>query len=102
LSGNKVIGFIVLLSFLSSCAIFQPKPRVPTKPQVEKPVEPEAPVEEEEVKKVEAKVNSVVLLLPFQLNRIAGAPSRADVKRNEVTLDFYQGFKIAMDNLSER
>jgi len=102
LSGNRVLGYIVLLSFLSSCAVIQPKPRVPAEPQVEKPVEPEAPVEDKEVKEVEAKVNSVVLLLPFQLNKIAGAPTRTDVKRNEVPLDFYQGFKIAMDNLTER
>src|SRR5690606_17033805 len=70
LSGNRVLGFIVLLSFLSSCAVIQPKPRVPAEPQVEKPVEPEAPVEDKEVKEVEAKVNSVVLLLPFQLNKL--------------------------------
>lgn len=102
LNGNKFIGFIVLLSFLSSCAVIQPKPRVPTESPVEKPVEPELPVEQKETKKPEDKVNSVVLLLPLQLNKIVGEPSRADVKRTEVPLDFYQGFKIAMENLTER
>lgn len=92
---------MVLLVFLSSCAVLQPKAPTKTPSPVEKPVEPETP-KEEVPKVVEAKVNSVVLLLPFQLDKIDEAPSRADVKRSELPLDFYQGFKLAMENLAKR
>jgi len=101
LNGNKLIGFMVLLAFLSSCAVLKPKAPTKTPPPVEKPVEPETP-KEEVTKPVEAKVNSVVLLLPFQLDKINEAPSRADVKRSELPLDFYQGFKLAMESLAKK
>jgi len=101
LNGNRLIGLLALMVFFNSCAVLKPKQPVKPAPPVDKPVEPEPP-KKEEVKPVEAKVNSVVLLLPFQLDRITGQPTRADVKRSEVPLDFYQGFKIAMDNLTQR
>jgi ABC-type branched-subunit amino acid transport system substrate-binding protein len=47
-------------------------------------------------------VNKIMLLLPFQLDKIKeNIPSRADVKRAEMPLDFYQGFKLALDNLAK-
>jgi len=93
---------MVLLVFLSGCSVLKPKPPVPTTPApAEKPIEPE-PTEQKENKPIEAKVNSVVLLLPFGLEKINGQPTRSDVKRVEVPLDFYQGFEIAMKNLAER
>lgn len=102
LSGSRVLIVFVLLAFLSSCSIFRPTaPPVKTEPK-EEPIEPEEPKDVEEETPVEPTVNSVVLLLPFQLNRIAGEPSREDVKRVSVPLDFYQGFKLAMDNLAQR
>ncbi|WP_157970263.1 type 1 periplasmic-binding domain-containing protein [Albibacterium indicum] len=103
LSGSRVLIVLMVLVFLSSCSIFRPTaPPVKTEPK-EEPIEPEEPKEvEKEETPVEPTVNSVVLLLPFQLNRIAGEPSREDVKRVSVPLDFYQGFKLAMDNLTQR
>src|SRR5690606_5078333 len=70
-------------------------------PPVEKPVEPEEPEKEEVEKPVEAPVNNIALLLPFQLDRVQGQPSVEDVKRAEIPLDFYQGFKMALDKLAE-
>jgi len=67
-----------------------------------KPVESEVPTEEESVKPKNENVNSIVLLLPFALDRIKSEPTRADVKHVEVPLDFYQGFKLAIDNLVQK
>lgn len=101
-SGSRVLVVFVLLAFLSSCSIFKPTPPPVIPEPKEEPIEPEEPVDTEEEVGVEPEVNSVVLLLPFQLNRIAGEPSREDIQRTSVPLDFYQGFKLAMDNLTQR
>jgi ABC-type branched-subunit amino acid transport system substrate-binding protein len=101
LSGSKLLVFIAFLSFLASCSVLQPKAPKPSVPKPEKPIEPK-PVKEEPVEKVEVIVNKIMLLLPFQLDKIdGGAPSRSDVKRAEMPLDFYQGFKLALDNLAK-
>jgi hypothetical protein len=101
LSGSKLLIFIAFLSFLASCSVLQPKAPKPSAPKPEKPIEPK-PTKEEPVKKVEVSVNKIMLLLPFQLNKMnENNPSRADVKRAEMPLDFYQGFKLAVDNLAK-
>lgn len=103
LNGSKALAFIVLLSFMASCSVFKPMQPKPSVPKPEKPIEPKpVEVEEVEVEVVEVSVNKVMLLLPFQLDKVMGStPSSADVKRAEMPLDFYQGFKLALDNLSK-
>ena len=86
---------------MASCSILQPSAPKPSVPKPEAPIEPK-PTKEEPVKTVEVSVSKIMLLLPFQLNNIKGDdPSRADVKRAEMPLDFYQGFKLALDNLAK-
>lgn len=84
--------------FISSCSILKPRPSAPVTPPDEKPTESELP-EDDVVKPINESVNSIVLLLPFELDKIKSEPTRADVKHAEVPLDFYQGFKVALDNL---
>lgn len=84
--------------FISSCSILKPRPSAPVTPPDEKPTESELP-EDDVVKPINESVNSIVLLLPFELDKIKSEPTRADVKHSEVPLDFYQGFKVALDNL---
>lgn len=101
LSGSKALTLVIFLSFMASCSVFQPMKKPPSIPKPEKPIEPKEEVKEE-VEKVEVSVNKVMLLLPFQLHKVAGTtPNSADVKRAEMPLDFYQGFKLALDNLSK-
>lgn len=103
LSGSKFLVGIAFLSFLSSCAIFQPSVTKVPVPTTEKPEEPKIKEKEGEIKVVEERVNKVVLLLPFQLNKMRGEePTLSDVKRAEIPLDFYQGFKIALDDLTKK
>lgn len=98
LSGSRLAAFLLLLMFISSCSILKPRPSAPVTPPDEKPTESELP-EDDVVKPINESVNSIVLLLPFELDKIKSEPTRADVKHAEVPLDFYQGFKVALDNL---
>ena len=98
LSGSRLAAFLLLLMFISSCSILKPRPSAPVTPPDEKPTESELP-EDDVVKPINESVNSIVLLLPFELDKIKSEPTRADVKHSEVPLDFYQGFKVALDNL---
>lgn len=98
LSGSRLAAFLLLLMFISSCSILKPRPSAPVTPPDEKPIESELP-EDDVVKPINESVNSIVLLLPFELDKIKSEPTRADVKHSEVPLDFYQGFKVALDNL---
>jgi len=91
----------MLLVFVSSCSVLKPKPSVPVAKPEEKPVELELP-KEEVTKPINESVNSIVLLLPFELEKIKSEPTRADIKHVEIPLDFYQGFKIALDNLVQK
>lgn len=103
LNGSKLLAILLFFCFITSCSkIFGPRPPKEVPPPVEKPVEPEEPEKEEVEKPVEAPVNNIALLLPFQLDRVQGQPSVEDVKRAEIPLDFYQGFKMALDKLAEK
>lgn len=98
LNGSRLIGLLMLLMLVSSCSILKPRPSVQVTAPDEKPIESELP-KENVVKPINESVNSIVLLLPFELEKIKSEPTRADVKHVELPLDFYQGFKIALDNL---
>lgn len=92
----------MLLVFLSACTVLQPAPKAPEPAPRQEPIEPQEEEKEDDPQPVEEKVNSVVLILPFELHRLEGAPTRTDVKRAEVPLDFLQGFELAMENLSQK
>ena len=96
LSGNRYLCLLCGLIFLSACSkkVFPPKP-------VEKqtPIEITVPKVEQPVKK--NIDHSIVLLLPFQLNTINLKTSKkADLNKADLAIDFYQGFKLALDSLS--
>lgn len=100
-SGSRLLIFVAFLSVFASCSVLQPKAPKPSASKPESPIEPK-PTKEEPVKTVEVSVSKIMLLLPFQLDNIKGDdPSRADVKRAEMPLDFYQGFKLALDKLAK-
>ncbi|MEO7214052.1 ABC transporter substrate-binding protein [Mucilaginibacter sp.] len=100
LSGNK--WFIVLVALLvGACS---PKVRtvpVATKPVAEKPVaKPEkAPAKP---KPVEAKSSVVSLILPLSLDKLAPGQSysSADLKKANMSVEYYQGFKLALDSVA--
>jgi ABC-type branched-subunit amino acid transport system substrate-binding protein len=100
-SGNK--WFIVVLALtLGACSPKVRKaPSYAAKPAIEKPEvktdEPSKPVV-----KHDAKASAISLILPMALDHaMAGHNySAADLKMANMSVDYYQGFKLALDSLA--
>lgn len=95
LSGNKYLIVLVLGLMLGACSPkIQPKSTpvpIPSVPETSKPVE-----EKETIKFTEATIS---LLLPFKLNQInVKAPTKAEVEKAALAIDFYQGFMLGIDS----
>ena len=95
LSGNNFVILLSLLIFLSACS---------KKITAPKPVEITSPVEREKQKEIvplkKQTNHSIALLLPFELNSInLKTAGRKDVAKADLAIDFYQGFKLALDSL---
>lgn len=102
LNGSRLFLSLGLLLVLGGCA----SRRGTVQRDTERPRPVEVPAEEpkEEVKEVvEArKPDAITMLMPFQLDKISNnLPSNRDVERAALALDFYQGFRLALDELSE-
>ncbi len=99
LSGNRclLILCMLILIFISACS----KKIAPVKPgDVKAPPVSKTPDEVTPSKK--NLDHSIVLLLPFELNAINLRTARTkDISKADLAIDFYQGFKLALDSLSE-
>lgn len=89
---------------IAACA---PRVRVlkPGGTGVEEKPEKESPVKTEgkEEAKPEVESRNIALLLPFELHKAnPAAPGTADIKRAELALDFYQGFKTGLDAVTRK
>ncbi|WP_214069895.1 hypothetical protein [Mucilaginibacter sp. dw_454] len=98
LSGNKRLIFLGIALLAAACS---PKLRpvvVTPKTQTEPVAKPEPP----KPKPVVARQNSIALLLPFGLDHLNPGATYTDVsfKQATIALDFYQGFKLALDSLT--
>jgi hypothetical protein len=95
-SGSKWLGIVCLLVFISACS----KKVIPVKPEnVKVPPVSEQPVEARPPKK--DIDHSIVLLLPFELNTINLKTSTPrEIDKADLAIDFYQGFKLALDSIS--
>jgi ABC-type branched-subunit amino acid transport system substrate-binding protein len=98
LSGNRYFWVLCLLliSLVSACS----RKVAPVKPGNAKvpPVTEKPGSESPEGKKLD---HSIALLLPFELNSINLKTARAkDISKADLAIDFYQGFKLALDSLS--
>lgn len=95
LSGNKYLSVLAFGLMLAACSPkIQPKSTpAPTKAAPEKA----KPVEVPETKKfTEATIS---LLLPFKLNQInPKSPTKAEVEKAALAIDFYQGFMLGIDS----
>lgn len=99
LNGNKVFFIAILISILWGCS---PK-TVPT--PVRHPDKPGELPEQEQQKAIvlQPRINSISLILPFNLDDIN--PDQATLKeisKSDLAIDFYQGFKLALDSLKSR
>lgn len=79
-------------------------PKVRTVPVAAKPipapVEKPGPVVKPPVKPVEAKASVVSLILPLSLDKLAPGQnySPADLKKANMSVEYYQGFKLGLDS----
>jgi hypothetical protein len=99
LSGNKWLFFAGLAWLALGCS---PKVR-----PVANSAKPAAPVTKKEpetaAEKPEAtKVSTIAMLLPFSLDNMnpGGQYSAGTLSRANLSLDYYQGFKLALDSLT--
>lgn len=99
LSGNKWLLFLVIALIAGACSPrVRPAPE-PVKPPVEKPVERPKPVEKPV--KVPPKTSVISMILPFGLDHMnANSFTDATLKQAIMALDYYQGFKLALDSLT--
>ncbi|HEY0896352.1 MAG TPA: ABC transporter substrate-binding protein [Sphingobacteriaceae bacterium] len=96
MSGNKFLFFFLVVFFVSCSRKVAP-------PVIKHPDEPgELPkAEQQPVIELEPRIHSIGLVLPFYSRGIdPRAVSNAEVRRADIALEFYQGFKLAIDSLS--
>jgi len=96
-SGNSYFFVLCLSIFITSACS---KKIIPANPQDGKvPPNSQKPAEVRPVKK--SIDHSIVLLLPFELNTInLKTASSKDISKADLAIDFYQGFKLALDSIS--
>ncbi|RYY32202.1 MAG: amino acid ABC transporter substrate-binding protein [Sphingobacteriaceae bacterium] len=106
MSGNKWILFLAIGLLLWACSPkTAPVTKVPTKADDKtatkkndkNPVENAKPV-----RKASGRVSTVALILPLGLDHLnpGGKYSSAGLKKASLALDYYRGFKLALDSLT--
>ena len=95
LSGNKWLLYLWITLVAAACSPKLQPVQAPVKP-AEKPVVkvPEPPV------KAVSKVATIALLLPFELDYLKTGYSTSALKQANIAVDYYQGFKMALDSLT--
>ena len=106
MSGNRWLAGLCLLLAVAACS---PKTSpVPSRPQTRQapPVSTTEAAPKTSVKtprkKIEAKSSSIALLLPFGLDHLSSARglSKAQQRMANLSIDYYQGFKLGLDSLT--
>jgi hypothetical protein len=100
LSGNKWLTFLFIALIAAACS---PKVRpvaVQPKKNEAKPADKAQP--QNAVKPAVSKVSNIALLLPFGLDHLRpGSPyTSVTLKEADISLDYYRGFKLALDSLT--
>jgi len=100
LSGNKILCFLGLAAFMAACSPkIRPTPPAPAQQAVPMP----KPVEKPPVKPTPAPaVHTISMLLPFELDMLNSPAgyNREHLQKAYIALDYYQGFKLALDSLT--
>jgi hypothetical protein len=103
LSGNKRLLFFTIALLLAACS---PKVR-PVATTVKKPADnvtqkPETATEKQPEKAAEGKVATISMILPFGLEHLNPAQrySPAGLSKANMSVEYYQGFKLALDSLT--
>ncbi|NCD70921.1 ABC transporter substrate-binding protein [Mucilaginibacter sp. R11] len=108
LSGNKYKLLILSVVFWAAACSpkTQPivnKPQPSVTPPAAKPAEkPVATTPVKAAKPAPQKVSGIAMLLPFNLDNLnqGGKYSKADLQKANMAVEYYQGFKLALDSLT--
>jgi ABC-type branched-subunit amino acid transport system substrate-binding protein len=99
-SGNKWILLVWMGMILGACS---PKIIPTTAPRpVEKPAQVNTIPAATVTKPAGAHVSTISLILPFELDKLdlSSAATRGNLSQADLALDYYQGFKLALDSLT--
>ncbi|WP_295767242.1 ABC transporter substrate-binding protein [uncultured Mucilaginibacter sp.] len=108
LSGNKFKLWLLALILISACSpkvqpVGRTRPSQPSTSTVPaKDKKTPASTDKTAVKPQAAKVSSFALLLPFSLDNLNSVKgySAAQLKSANIAVDYYQGFRLALDSLT--
>jgi len=103
LSGSRWIIFLFIALLAAACSPkLRPVAVQPVNKEPEKPIVNTPPVKIE--KPAAPKVSTISLLLPFDLEHLRGGSPYTSVSLREadIALDYYRGFKLALDSLTGR
>lgn len=101
LNGNRWLTFLIIGFIGAACSPkLAPVAVQPKKKNVPAPVVKNQP--SNPVKPAEKKVSDIALLLPFGLDHLRAGSSYTTVtlKEADISLDYYRGFKLALDSLT--
>jgi hypothetical protein len=100
-SGNKWLFFVCIGLLAAACS---PKVRPVAAPVTNNPPAAKTETEKSTVKPAETKVPAIAMLLPFDLDNLnSGAQyTSATLSKANMSLDYYQGFKLALDSLTAK
>jgi ABC-type branched-subunit amino acid transport system substrate-binding protein len=102
LSGNKIL-LILAICFLASCSPKTSTVQKPSVPSVGKPTKDFDDRLKDPIKKDKEETREIVisLVLPFDLSNINyRTATLKDINKAEIAIDFYQGFKMAIDSVA--
>lgn len=102
LSGSRRFLYLIIALIAAACS---PKVRTVTvhpSTETEKAVRNQPKNGQNNTHATEVKVSTISLLLPFGLDHLAPGLSYSSVslKKADIALDYYQGFKLALDSLT--
>jgi len=102
LSGNRWLLFLAIALVTAACSPKLQPPAHPVAKEKEKPVVANQPPKVE--KPAAPKVSTISLLLPFDLDHLKPGASytSATLKEADIALDYYRGFKLALDSLTSQ
>ncbi len=99
-SGNKWFVFVLIGLIISACS-----PKIRPTEQPAKPVTVNKPAPVNKPQPVVApKVSTIALLLPFNLDQLdlSANANTANLSAANLAVDYYQGFKLALDSLTAK
>ncbi len=100
LSGNKWLLFVAIALLAFGCS-----PKV--QPVATAPVKTEKAVAKKEAEKAAekpsaARISAIAMLLPFNLDNLSTGYTSGTLSNANLSLDYYQGFKLALDSLTSQ